>query len=150
VAICNLLLLNSSSRGSSSRKPVSACAVSSPIYPWGHATTAWGKKNRLFFTSTRSRARPAITPPAPPTLPNFLENRLIPCRFRCVGGVGGIDDDGPFSLAMIEAVACWNGGECFPQAEGPIQEQILWKTQARPPCVERRRQPNGIPCRRQH
>jgi hypothetical protein len=23
-------------------------------------------------------------------LPNFLENRLIPCRFRCVGGVGGV------------------------------------------------------------
>jgi len=29
-------------------------------------------------------------PPTPPMLPNFLENRLIPCRFRCVGGVGGV------------------------------------------------------------
>src|SRR5262249_49390823 len=26
-------------------------------------------------------------PSTPPTLPNFLENGLIPCRFRCVGGV---------------------------------------------------------------
>jgi hypothetical protein len=26
-------------------------------------------------------------PPTPPTLPNFLEIRLIPCRFRCVGGI---------------------------------------------------------------
>jgi hypothetical protein len=30
-------------------------------------------------------------PPTPSTLPNFLENRLISCRFRCVGGVGGIE-----------------------------------------------------------
>jgi hypothetical protein len=29
-------------------------------------------------------------PPTPPTLPNLLENALIPCRFRSVGGVGGI------------------------------------------------------------
>src|SRR5262249_4947425 len=31
-----------------------------------------------------------VTPPTPPTRPNFLENRWIPYRFRCVGGVGGV------------------------------------------------------------
>jgi hypothetical protein len=34
--------------------------------------------------------RGGITPPTPATLPNFLENRLIPCKFMCVGGVGGV------------------------------------------------------------
>jgi hypothetical protein len=31
-----------------------------------------------------------IAPPTPPTLPNFLENTLVPCRFRCIGGVGWV------------------------------------------------------------
>ena len=30
------------------------------------------------------------TPSTPPTLPNFLENALIPYAFRSVGGVGGV------------------------------------------------------------
>jgi hypothetical protein len=31
-------------------------------------------------------------PPTPPTPTNLLENRLIPCRFRCVDGVGGAEE----------------------------------------------------------
>jgi hypothetical protein len=35
-------------------------------------------------------ARVGITPPTSPTLPNFLENRLIPYRFKNAVGVGGV------------------------------------------------------------
>jgi hypothetical protein len=39
----------------------------------------------------------SIAPPTPPTLPNLLENGLVPCRFRCAGGVGGIAAGSPIS-----------------------------------------------------
>jgi hypothetical protein len=29
-----------------------------------------------------------VAPPTPATLPNFLENRAIPCAFRRTGGIG--------------------------------------------------------------
>jgi hypothetical protein len=50
------------------------------------------------------RAQP-IAPPTPPTLSNFLENRLIPCRFRCVGGVGGIGLHGLFHKLRLKQIA---------------------------------------------
>ena len=46
----------------------------------------------------------SVAPPTPPTLPNFLETTLIPCRFRSVGGVGGIVTRRAILLPRIEAL----------------------------------------------
>jgi|SRR5271166_4853035 len=67
VAICNLFMQNYSWGGSSSWNRVSGCAVGLPNLSRGHATTAWGRKNRLFFTSTHRRVRDSssISLPSP-------------------------------------------------------------------------------------
>jgi hypothetical protein len=48
--------------------------------------------------------RVGITPPTPPTLPNFLENTLVPYRFKSVGGVGGVIQHGLLAVNLREAV----------------------------------------------
>ena len=44
--------------------------------------------------------RQDTNPATPPTLLNFLENTLIPCTFRCAGGVAGVSQ---FSLRVAQA-----------------------------------------------